>query len=218
MCRIVRGARKHQREKELPATVTQLYTVSVKNLAIEHHPLYKDCATVEGDQVFRQLKEPLLRHAKLARHGMGKSTVQVTFPQRDIDELELKEAATECGLLTVTKEKSRVLRTHCCTYSFNHLTIQEFFTAVALVSNPQEAELMIRKAAGGQLDLVCMFLCGLVDDPCSKEFLDSLDCQVEISAKRVLQLVVEREREEEGRMESRTLSETDRTSIVADDL
>ncbi|KAK2142178.1 hypothetical protein NP493_4978g00000 [Ridgeia piscesae] len=54
---------------------------------------------------------------------------------------------------------------------------------------------MIRKAAGGQLDLVFMFLCGLVDDPCSKEFLDSLDCQVEISAKRVLQLVVERERE-----------------------
>ena len=105
-----------------------------------------------------------------------------------------------------------------CSKEFNHLTIQEFFTAVALVSNPQEADLMIRKAAGGQLDLVCMFLCGLVDDPCSKEFLDSLDCQVQISAKRVLQLVVEREREEEGRMESRTLSETDRTSIVADDL
>ena len=99
--------------------------------------------------------------------------------------------------MTVTKEKSRVLRTHCCTYSFNHLTIQEFFTAVALVSNPQEAESMIRKAAGGQLDLVCMFLCGLVGDPCSKEFLDSLDCQVEISAKRVLQLVVEREKRKE---------------------
>ncbi|KAK2152553.1 hypothetical protein NP493_2443g00000 [Ridgeia piscesae] len=64
---------------------------------------------------------------------------------------------------------------------------------------------MIRKAAGGQLDLVCMFLCGLVDDPCSKEFLDSLDCQVEISAKRVLQLVVEREREEEGRMKQTAL-------------
>jgi len=96
VCRIVQGARKHQRKKELPATVTQLFTVSVKNLAIEHHPLYKDSATVEGDQVFRQLKEPLLRHAKLARHGMGKSPVQVTFPQRDIDELELKEAATEC--------------------------------------------------------------------------------------------------------------------------
>jgi len=122
-----------------------------------------------------------------------------------------------CGLLTVTKEKSRVLRTHCCTYSFNHLTIQEFFTAVALVSNPQEAESMIRKAAGGQLDLVFMFLCGLVDDPCSKEFLDSLDCQVEISAKRVLQLVVERERR--GRKNGmRTLSETDCTSTVADDL
>ena len=99
--------------------------------------------------------------------------------------------------MTVTKEKSRVLRTHCCTYSFNHLTIQEFFTAVALVSNPQEAESMIRKAAGGQLDLVFMFLCGLVGDPCSKEFLDSLDCQVEISANRVLQLVVEREKRKE---------------------
>ena len=194
VCRIVRAAGKHQREEKLPDTITQLYCLSVENLAIEHHPLFKDSATVEDAEVIRRLKEPLLRHAELARCGMGEPSVQVTFPQKDIDELKLKEDATKCGLLSVTKEKSTVRRTHCCTYSFNHLTIQEFFAAVALVSNPQEAKRMINNAAGGQLDLVCMFLCGLLDDPRSKEFLDSLGCQVEMTAERVLKLVIEREK------------------------
>ena len=53
---------------------------------------------------------------------------------------------------------------------------------------------MIENAAGGQLDLVCMFLCGLLDDPRSKEFLDSLGCQVKMTAESVLQVVVEREK------------------------
>ena len=200
VCRIVRAARKHKREEELPGTITQLYCLSVENLAIEHHPLFKNSDTVEDAEVIRQLKEPLLMHAELARCGMGKPSVQVTFRQKEIEDLNLKEAATECGLLTVTKEKSTgVLRTHCCTYSFNHLTIQEFFAAVTLVSSPQEAEAMIKNAAGGQLDLVCMFLCGLVDNPRSKRFLDSLGCQVEITAERVLQVVVEREKRKEKR-------------------
>ena len=198
VCRIVRDTRKHRREEELPHTITQLYTVSVKNLAIEHHPLFKDGATVEDAEVIPQLREPLLRHAMLARCGMGKSPVQVIFSQKEIEDLQLMETATECGLLTVTKEKSKgLLRTHRCTYCFNHLTIQEFFAALALVSSPQEAESVIKNAAGGQLDLVCMFLCGLVEDPRSKEFLDSLGCQAEITAESVLQLVVEREKKKE---------------------
>ena len=192
VCRIVRAAGKGQKE-ELPNTVTQLYTVSVKNLVAKHHPEFKGCK-VKDKEVFPRLQEPLLSHAKLAKDGMGNSPIHVTFSQEEIDRFQLKDETTRCGLLTVLEETCTVAGTYSCTYSFNHLTMQEFFAALALVSSPQEAESMIEKAAGGQLDLVCMFLCGLVDDPRSKEFLDSLGCQVEMTAERVLQAVVAREK------------------------
>ena len=197
VCRIVRAAKTYHREEEFPKTITQLYILSVKNLAIEHHPLFKDNDTVEDGNVIVQLKESLLNHAELARTGMKKSPIQVTFSQREIEDLHLKKAATECGLLTVSKEKKRrgaVLRTHSCSYSFNHLTVQEFLTAVALVSSPRDTQSMIEESASdGQLDLVLMFMCGLLGDHCCKEFLNSLNCKIQMTPECLLQLVVERQ-------------------------
>lgn len=77
----------------------------------------------------------------------------------------------------------------------SYLTVQEFLTAFALVSSPQDTESMIEESASdGQLDLVLMFLCGLLGDHNCKEFLNSLDCQIQMTPECLLQLVVERER------------------------
>ena len=200
VCRIVRATELSHSMEELPATITQLYIKAVENLAIEHHPLLKGKEVEDGDNVVRMLREPLLKHAKLARDGMGQSPIKVTFSKTDIDSLHLEKAATECGLLTFSREKGHVLRTYSSTYSFNHLTIQEFLGAVALVSSPQEvASLVMTSANDGQLDLLLMFLCGLAGDCMNQEFLDSLGCQMTMTAERVLELVVQREREKTGR-------------------
>ena len=198
VCRTVR-TKKNYPSEQFPETVTQLYTMAVTNLVHEHHPLFKS-KEVEDD-VVDQLREPLLSHAKLARDGMGESPVKVMFSKTDIEALHLEKAAIECGLLTFTKEKREsVVRKYSCVYSFTHLTIQEWLCAVALVSSRENTESMIKKSANdGQLDLVLMFLCGLVGDQMNKELLDSLGCPIQMTAEYVLELVIQREREKTGR-------------------
>ena len=200
VCRTVR-TKKNYPNKQLPETITQLYTMAVTNLVNEHHPLFKGKEVEDDVNVVGQLREPLLSHAKLARDGMGESPVKVTFSKTDVEGLHLKNAAIECGLLTFTKEKTvGVVRKYSCVYSFTHLTIQEWLSAVALVSSRENAESMIKKSANdGQLDLVLMFLCGLVGDQVNNQFLDSLGCPIQMTAEDVLELVVQRELGKTGR-------------------
>jgi len=192
VCRIVRDHKKHPQEGGFPTTVTQLYTRSVINLVRTHHPRFKDLESVTVKQVIAGLKIPLLNHATLALTGMSKSPVQVTFTDKDIKKSQLQTEARNCGLLALSKVKDRTIpNTHKCTHNFNHLTMQELFAAVALVSSPQEAESMVKEFRnGGQLDLVLLFLCGLIGDHSCEVFLASLDCQVQMTAERLLQLVI----------------------------
>ena len=201
ICQIVRAKEKHHIEEQLPATVTQLYITAVEHLMIEQHPRFKAKEIGANDNVVGQLREPLLNHATLARDGMGESPVKVTFSEDDIKALHLEEAATECGLLTVSKEKKgTVLRKHSSIYTFNHLTVQELLGAVALVSSPQKAEsMMVKSANDGQLDLLLMFLCGLIGDHVNKKFLDTLGCQINMTPERLLKLVIQREYEKTER-------------------
>ena len=198
VCRIVKDS-KDSKEK-LPATITQLYILALTRLGAKLYTPNKESDTVDENVVFGKLNEPLLNHAKLARRGMGESPVKVTFSKQEIDALHLKEAATECGLLTLSKEKNKVQGTHRCTYAFTHLTVQEFLSALALVNNRNDVESLMKKSRNdGQLDLMWMFLCGLIGDHKNKTFLDSLDCQTQMTAERLLQLVIQRECDETGR-------------------
>ena len=194
VCRIVKMKKKCH--TEVPKTITQLYSLSVENLAIEHILRNKYTDTVEDAEVFDQEdRQKLLSHAKLARAAMAKTPVQITFSQSEIEKYDLKEAATTCGLLTLSKDTDALLRKHSHTYSYNHLTMQEYLAAVALVSSPQEVESMVMQAANhDQLDLLFMFLCGLLGDSSCQEFLKSLGCERKMSAESLLKLVVERER------------------------
>ena len=192
-CGFVCQTKKNYPSEQFPGTVTQLYTMTVTILVNEHHPLFKVTEVEDNVSVVHQLRGPLLGHAELTRDGMGESPVKVTFSKTDIDTLHLENAATECGLLTFTKEKrKRDVRNYSCAYHFMHLTIQELLGAVSLVSSQMNAESMIMKLANdGQLHLVLMFVCGLVDDQMNKEFLDSLGCSIPMTTERVLELVVQ---------------------------
>ena len=178
----------------MPATVTQLYILAVTHLGAKYYTPNKGCGTVEEDDVFCKLKKPFLNHAKLARVGMGESPVKVTFSTKEIKKLHLEEAATDCGLLTLSEEKNKLQGTHRCTYSFIHLTVQEFLSALALVNNRNDVKSLMKKSRNdGQLDLMWMFLCGLIGDHKNKRFLKSLKCQTRMSATCLLKLVIRRE-------------------------
>ena len=201
VCRIVKAKEDSKDSKEeLPATITQLYILAVTHLGAKLYNPNKAYGTVDEDDVFGKLMKPLLNHAKLARVGMGESPVKVTFSTKEIKKLHLEKAATECGLLTLSKEKNKVQGTHRCTYSFIHLTVQEFLSALALVNNRNDVKSLMKKSRNdGQLDLMWMFLCGLIGDHKNKTFLDSMGCQTQMTAERLLQLVIQRERDETRR-------------------
>ena len=201
VCRIVKAKEDSKdSKKELPATITQLYILAVTHLGAKLYNPNKTYGTVDEDDVFGKLRKPLLNHAKLSIVGMGEYPVKVTFSTKEIKELHLEEAVTECGLLTLSKEKNKLQGTHRCTYSFIHLTVQEFLSALALVNNRNDVKSLMKKSRNdGQLDLMWMFLCGLIGDHKNKTFLDSLDCQTQMTAEWLLQLVIQRERDETRR-------------------
>ena len=201
VCRIVKAKEDNKDSKEdLPATITQLYILAVKCLGAKLYTPNKAFETVDEYSVCHQMMKPLLNHAELARLGMGASPVQVTFSMEEIEKLHLEEVATECGLLTLSKEKNKGQGTHRCTYSFIHLTVQEFLSALALVTSSEDARSLMEKSANdGQLELMWIFLCGLIGDHKNKTFLKSLTCQTRMSAERLLQLVIQRERKKPER-------------------
>ena len=57
----------------------------------------------------------------------------------------------------------------------------------------------MKSANDGHLHLVLMFVCGLVGDQMNKEFLDSLNCPIQMTSERVLELVGQREHEKTRR-------------------
>ncbi|KAI0238592.1 hypothetical protein LSAT2_010679 [Lamellibrachia satsuma] len=94
VCRTVR-TKKNYPNKQLPETITQLYTMAVTNLVNEHHPLFKGKEVEDDVNAVGMLREPLLSHAKLARDGMGESPVKMTA--EDVLELVVQRELGKTG-------------------------------------------------------------------------------------------------------------------------
>ena len=202
ICRIAKMGLERNSEAPLPATITQLLTKCVVNFAIEHHPMFKGKELFDVD-VIAQIREPLRHHSKLAKDGMCSQPIKVVFTQTDIERSELSQFATQCGLLTVSREKARGAissRQLARTYYFVHLIMQEFLAGVALVSNLEETKTLMKHTPNdGQLDMVLLFVSGLVGDPENKEFLQSLGYQTSITVGDFLRIVVKQEGEQRRR-------------------
>ena len=209
----------------LPTTITQLLIKYVLLFVIEHHPDFKGKEFDEDDDVIADIKDPLLRHSKLAKDGISQQPVKVTFSKADIARFELsqvtatqektkqematqetakqematQEMATQCGFLTVSTEKTQdkvFKKVTQSSYYFSHLIIQEFLASITLISNQEEIQRLLKQTPNeGQLDMVLAFVSGLVGDPVNRDFLKSLGCQTIVTARDLLRLVVTQERD-----------------------
>ena len=174
VCRIVKARMEHDSNPELPETVTELFAAAVGNFLVKHHRDHKEPSAHEALDVIAKFKRPVLRHAKLARYGMEQDDIKVTFSQEEIRKYHLKHDATKCGLLSESRESHVVLTTQQTTFSFDHLTLQEFLAAAALVTNIKRVQRMTTTASNRQLDLVLIFLAGLLGNQRNEQFLCSL--------------------------------------------
>ena len=175
VCRIVKMQMHDERSQQLPETLTELLVGSVGNLLANHHPEFRDTnAKHNPEQVITTLKDPVRDHAKLACYGMEKVPIAVTFPNTEICKFHLEETATKCGLLSESRESTVVMFTPTFrpVHYFQHLTLQEFLTAVELVlSNAKRLQRMLTTASRRQLDLVVIFVAGLVGNDRNHPFL-----------------------------------------------
>ena len=174
VCRIVKARMEQESNPELPETVTELFAAAVGNFLVKHHREHRESTAHKPVEVIAKFKRPVLQHAKLARYGMEEGDIKVTFSQDEIRQYHLEHETTKCGLLSESRESGVVLTTQQTTFSFDHLTLQEFLAAAALVTNIKRVQRMTTTASNRQLDLVLIFLAGLLGNHNNEQFLCSL--------------------------------------------
>ena len=176
ICRIVKMQMHYEGTSQLPETLTELYIALVRNLLVSYHLKYKDPNVDKAMNVIATLRGPLLDHAELACHGMEQDPIIVTFSNEEMKEFPLEETAMKCGLLSESRESCVAMFAPAVTrvHYFQHLTLQEFLAAIALVTDVDRVQRMLSKASDRQLDLVLTFLAGLLGNTRTHQFIGSL--------------------------------------------
>ena len=197
ICRIVKE--RVQNNANLPETITELFIAAVVNILANHHPDFKEQPVEKKVDVLVKLKDSILCHAKLARYGMKEVRIKNMFSKKDIERFMLENVTTQCGLVTKSRERGAVMFMPAITsvYYFLHLTLQEFMAAVALLTDIKQVDAMMSKASETQLDLVVMFMAGLLGNSRTHTFLDSLQLKPNVPLDDLITLVVDRERRKE---------------------
>ena len=176
ICRIVKMQMHHERTLQLPETLTEMMVALVSNILVSYHLKYKDPNVDTTLDVIATLGGPVLDHAELACHGTEQDPIKVTFSNEDMKEFHLEEAAMKCGLLSESRESCVAMFAPSITlvHFFQHLTLQEFLAAIALVTNVKRLRRMLSRTSDRRLDLVLTFLAGLLGNERTHQFLQSL--------------------------------------------
>ncbi|XP_068108198.1 NACHT, LRR and PYD domains-containing protein 3-like isoform X2 [Hyperolius riggenbachi] len=133
----------------LPTTVTQLFVAYVANILANHSQ-----ATSDARQFLRSI-------GQMAQHGITNRIL--LFDQRDLVSFNVDTSSLLfSNFIIESRDHSKV------TFSFLHLTFQEFFAALAyyLEDSPEKIKIVFencRKFHDGYDHMILHFLCGLSD-------------------------------------------------------
>ena len=156
-------------------TMTQLYVKATYRLGRKLHPSLKgDERDLDLEQIFRILKEPFLKHATLAKDNMT-HPLKIIFYDNDLRQHLFKDEDKQTGFLSGSKKMDpddREIRRN--TWSFSHLSLQEFFAAVGLIQGPRTDVWELLEGSVKQNEIVITFLCGLLGDPRNVYYLKHL--------------------------------------------
>ena len=158
-------------------TMTQLYTKASHRLGRRLQPHLKTATTDLGmKEIFSVLKPSFLKHSALAKDGMT-HPLRLIFDDDDLERHKFTEEDKQTGFLSGSKKTDPDDRdTYKSTWSFTHLTLQEFFGALGLLQG-QHTDILERldsEASINQNEMVITFLLGLLGDPRNAYFLGYL--------------------------------------------
>ena len=173
-------------EKKLPSTITQLYQlfiVMTLNLQIKKRNSRKQVcsdlpASNSAQQTLREMlagvpKEStatvllLCRLAYLgffrwhSNRGWREKDPKIIFAAADLKECGIEVTAEWDGYGLLKATHTHQLPTDTITYTFSHLTIQEFLCAIYIATVPQEEQLYLIREHFKYYPNVFIFLCGL---------------------------------------------------------
>ena len=200
ICRIVKDKVDQKSNPDLPETLTELFVAAVENILSNHRPEFKNMEVRKRGNVIAIIKEDVLNHARIAQYGMEHKPIKITFTEGEMDKFQLANVATICGLMTGSVETSNVTfkRSSKQVFNFQHLTLQEFFAAVQLLSDIKQVEHMTSKHSDGQLDVMLVFMAGLLGNSRTAQFLKSLQLTSTVHLDDLVKLVVSMEQRNEA--------------------
>ena len=156
-------------------TMTQLYVKATHRLGRKLHPSLKfDDSDLDLEQIFSILEEPFLKHAALAKDNMTRP-LKIIFYDNDLRQYGFEDEDKQTGFLSGSKKMDpddREIRRN--TWSFSHLSLQEFFAVVGLIQGPHTDVWELLEGSVKENEIVITFLCGLLGDPRNAYFLKHL--------------------------------------------
>ena len=171
VCETLKDVHEQGKKGEVPVirTSTQLYLHATINMARKMHPSLK-FEEVELKDVLEVITEPFRKYAELAKQCVMSTPLKIIFFQDDLEDVGLcvdKPEDMECGVMTRASKKDEraPTMTKPC-WSFNHLTLQEYFSAIGLLQGSAEdrAKLLEDESSIRRLEIVIMFMLGLAGD------------------------------------------------------
>ena len=166
----------HSSDQEMK-TMTQLFVKAAHRHPKQLHPSLKGPSRKQNlTEIFHVLKKPLQKHVALAKDGMT-MPLKLTFDDDDLAKYEFTEEDKQTGFLSGS-EKIDPDDDHTTTntWSFSHLTLQEFFGAYGLLQEPHTdiLALLNNEVYRKQNEMVITFLLGLLGDIQNEYFLKYL--------------------------------------------
>ncbi|XP_028407917.1 NACHT, LRR and PYD domains-containing protein 12-like [Dendronephthya gigantea] len=151
----------HEKDKsysKIPKTMTELYKRAIRILLFKHNskyvnkPVRKDYLT---SKLPEQLQNNLDKLKEIAKQGMEDNQLVFQFDGTD----EFMDDLADCGVFNQLEDENQYI------YSFLHLTIEEFLTALYVVDDIRNVESFLSKHIDKpRWHLVIQFVAGLLGD------------------------------------------------------
>ncbi|KAM3919069.1 NACHT, LRR and PYD domains-containing protein 3-like [Leptodactylus fuscus] len=171
----------------LPRTVTQLFAIFVANI-LSNHSLEKS----DAQKILQSI-------GWMAQHGVMNH--RVIFEERDLDSFYVDNKSKLLSSFLLESEEP-------VTYSFLHLTVQEFFSALVHYTDysPEKLQNSLEEAKSypdGRGEMFLRFLCGLSDGTTRSILTGYLDTQAAQASRDVItwlkNFILEEQRLEESK-------------------
>ena len=161
-------------------TTTQLYVNATTNSAKSLHPRLKGMDADEDD-VLQVIKGLFTKYADLAKQCVMKVPLRIIFYTNDLTAVGLLQDDADdmqCGVMTQSRTMGKSVRTiHKRCWSFNHLTLQEYFSAIGLLQGADDDDiwqLLQDESSIRRHEVVISFILGLSADKQNEDYVHQL--------------------------------------------